>query len=624
MHTKQLYNFIMKKSYFLYFKIALLSILLALTFTNPFIIHADNDVIDFNWPSDDVKIYTATEQEYKPTPNKDHIELAYIESTGTQCIDTRIKATELYELELDVTPKAIQSSVSIFKKYLSSTLDNFTISTFHTTTGLYLRNRGVEKFTHDSGKVSNNERHLISIHNNVMKVDDDVFSNNVVTPLGTDNYNVYLLSTKDQAYKLEAQVQGLKMWGATQELVRDFIPVLTLVDLDAEYNIDNITPINKNKVCLYDRVSGKYFLNSGTGEFIASPPVKTFPDGNEYGLLECIISNGSQSIDTGIKGNEIYEFELDINPMPKKSGTSGIFKSYISSATDNFTVGTFTNQTGLYLRNRTLERFATNSGVITTNERHNVSIFGNEMKIDTTVVSNAVTTPLGTDTSNVFLLGTPDLAAGRFLEAKVYSLKIWGASNQLLRNYIPVIRCLDNKAGMYDLENDRFYPCANSSNNFSYETSTDFYSLKEDNTITYKATDRGEYTSTIELTKFGELYFDDTNLSHSWIIENNKFISPVHDYVGTYNGKEHTVSIDSTINNQIGDDITTNTKILFSDDNGLTYTLANPPKYKKVGTYTVYYKITPINDPDKYDVLESTAKVIIRKAKITIPRTGVK
>lgn len=57
-------------------------------------------------------------------------------------------------------------------------------------------------------------------------------------------------------------------------------------------------------VGLYDKVSGQFLTNQGTGELIAGPAV-TIPE--EYTELEYIQSSGSQYIDTGIIGDNTLE-----------------------------------------------------------------------------------------------------------------------------------------------------------------------------------------------------------------------------------------------------------------------------------------------------------------------------
>ena len=77
-------------------------ILMLLTIVNPFVVCAD-DSISFSWPSDNIKVFNNSEQKYEPIPNKDHIELAYIESTWNQGINTLIPSNTINHYNLDFT-----------------------------------------------------------------------------------------------------------------------------------------------------------------------------------------------------------------------------------------------------------------------------------------------------------------------------------------------------------------------------------------------------------------------------------------------------------------------------------------------------------------------------------------
>ena len=98
-----------------------------------------------------------------------------------------------------------------------------------------------------------------------------------------------------------------------------------------------------------------------------------------------------------------------------------------------------------------------------------------------------------------------------------------------------------------------------------------------------------------------KLYLDDNHKDYiserTLEITSNAIVNNSKDYEGEYDGKEHTIDID--IDLDVYD-------IKYSTDN-VSFNLTSLPKYKDVGEYTIYYKVTA----DGYEEYKSSNKVKI-------------
>lgn len=182
-------------------------------------------------------------------------ELEYLESTGTQWIDTGLRLTENSKLEMLVSHFDTSVNRKTFGSRSSATQNNFSVvsgpvgGTMSIVTDFdnYKNNR--------LAHVINGDEFLeISISKEKLKINN---SEQEISTYGafTTPGNAYLFDcsgTYPNGYTpAEMRLYYCKVYD-NDTLVRDFIPVL---DWDS-------VP------CLYDKVSGEQFYNQGTGEFL--------------------------------------------------------------------------------------------------------------------------------------------------------------------------------------------------------------------------------------------------------------------------------------------------------------------------------------------------------------------
>lgn len=216
--------------------------------------------------------------------------LTYIEGTGTQYIDTLFTPDNNSSVEMEVSfSTAPTDTNALFGSRISATSRNFSIMKpqGYTLTFYY------DTFWNSSLTPSANVRYKFKMDKENAYIDGTLVhtfssatftcpSNAVIWGLRTD-------ATKNLSGKFK--LYSCRFWD-DGVLVRDFIPVKDDNDV----------------VCLYDNVSGTYYYNAGSGNFIA---------GAEY--LEDLLSNQ----------------QLDFNNWTKVAGNITFSNSYDSSGNVN-------------------------------------------------------------------------------------------------------------------------------------------------------------------------------------------------------------------------------------------------------------------------------------------------
>ena len=223
--------------------------------------------------------------------NAQYTPLKYIESTGTQYIDTGIAPKLNYTIETGFQAINVPSGES----WLYAVWE---------TSGFRC---GIEKGAYDAtrgftySQTTNGTGYMDGYGVNTIK---DYTLNAYLFSQNENNTAKYTSTSK---YKLFY----CKIWDANHILLRDFIPVL---------DSDGIA-------CLYDNVSQNYFYNKGTGNFIAGKVIE----------LESVESTGSQYIDTGIIPDTTTTFEICAEATtPLTQEDACLFGSRTNNGTDEY------------------------------------------------------------------------------------------------------------------------------------------------------------------------------------------------------------------------------------------------------------------------------------------------
>ncbi len=196
-----------------------------------------------------------------------YTELEYIQSTGTQWIDTGIKGNMSYKYEIDF--QQIDSSQyrnwGAFNQQSYSGGPNMS---FTYTSGFSVRwtVSGNEVQQVDKISAINANRHKIIIDNGNVTWDgvskgrstghQDNYQLNYNLFLGTINPGGTTPTTN-----AKSKYYSYKVWNTDGNLIQNFIPAKN----------------SSGVVGMYDTVSGNFFTNAGTGSFIAGPVVPETP-----------------------------------------------------------------------------------------------------------------------------------------------------------------------------------------------------------------------------------------------------------------------------------------------------------------------------------------------------------
>jgi hypothetical protein len=196
---------------------------------------------------------------FGPSPQqiipREYTQLEYIESTGTQYIDTGITPTNTTTTEVNFKYNELNGG-TIFAALQSNGRNYYGIGT--STTPQYRLWYGSGGAPWVLSGTPDLNRHVAKLQNKSFYLDDILIAS---SPLSTEqNVNMYLFGA-NLARALyapsKANIYEAKIWSGTG-LVRNFIP--------ARRNSDGM-------LGMYDTVSNTFFTNDGTGEFIAGPVV---------------------------------------------------------------------------------------------------------------------------------------------------------------------------------------------------------------------------------------------------------------------------------------------------------------------------------------------------------------
>ena len=217
-----------------------------------------------------------------------YTELEYIESTGTQYIDTGIvnwNNTLEYEIKLSIEPQAnVKTYFGCYDEWSTSKNNVPNISTW---TNYKVASNFRAGYSSNSGTdigISNGQTGTISLKGNTISWSEGTSTSFDRGYDFTVSSSIFLFAQHANTGTTEfatTKIYRAKFW-LNGELIRDFRPML-------DYN---------NVACMFDMVTGKCFYNRGTGAFITGPEVY-----KSSIVLTDAITNGLT--DLQLKGSEV-------------------------------------------------------------------------------------------------------------------------------------------------------------------------------------------------------------------------------------------------------------------------------------------------------------------------------
>ena len=185
-----------------------------------------------------------------------YCEVEYLESTGTQYIDTGVKANKTQVV--DIVAICLQPGF-LFGSRLRINNDQSSVIFEDTSDGLLGVTYG-NKYIARSIKFTTNTEYKIHIENKNTIINNVNYNNEYGSSYFSGNMFLFTINNGGSAHLGSYAVNRIKSFSVKEEgtLVRDFIPVRVG---DVGY--------------MYDRVSGQLFRNAGTGAFIIGPDKTT-------------------------------------------------------------------------------------------------------------------------------------------------------------------------------------------------------------------------------------------------------------------------------------------------------------------------------------------------------------
>lgn len=192
-------------------------------------------------------------------PTTEYTELAYLESTGTQCINLGLLSTAQSKIDIEFSFTSMSSNTAVFGGRSSSSSRTFTLFLIASSNSFRFDFNG-QKTVASSNELtwSTNAKYRFSWNGtqaDVTNVDTgEVTSMAFAAGTTFTEYPIHLFCVNAKG-TLASFMQGR---------------IYRCIYTDGTTTVDLIPVLDKDGVaCMYDKVSEQYFYNAGTGSFIA-------------------------------------------------------------------------------------------------------------------------------------------------------------------------------------------------------------------------------------------------------------------------------------------------------------------------------------------------------------------
>ena len=354
--------------------------------------------------------------------------LEYIQSSGTQRINTGIKPNQDTRVIMDVL---VLDSQTVEGHLCSVTGRYYYVVSFTPTISTWWRTRyGSSNLATFSASINNRGRLTIDKNKNVTTILGEsitlaksTFQMSLDMPFLCRNangkYNAYISA---RLYSCQIYDDGT--------LVRNYIPCQT----------------TSGEIGLWDEVNSVFYGNAGTGTFTAGPIVVSQ---SEITKLEYIQSSGTQYINTGFKPNNNTRVVMDLLYTGNES-ISNEFGAWNSSNNASFICLT-TGKNNLYpFYGNTSKQVSANRTV-----RHTVDMDKNVVKMNGTTMITFDQMSFQCIYPMFLCCFNNAGATENMTSMRIYSCQIYD-NGTLIRNYIPA-KLSDGTVGLYDKLNGLLY-----------------------------------------------------------------------------------------------------------------------------------------------------------------------
>lgn len=347
----------------------------------------------------------------------------YIESTGTQWIDTGVKATENTKVDVQFQYLSNSGGQQVISMYTTWIDDGFAISSDII---------AFDEQLHYHNLREDGKWHEVVLDKGKCYIDNALKA--TLTSNGFVTQKTLTMFARDGQERLTGRISYCKIY-ESDVLIRDFIPV-----------------VDKNGVaCMYDKVHGQFYYNQGTGDFIAAE--------TSHVEVEYLESTGTQYIDTKISDANGFKTEMTI--MYTDYYTSGYMACIGCHESASPWKANFIRIYDSSLWNLgavDMPMYTSPTGV--TNQQYFIegsTLVGNSyLIIDGSPILSSSSTE-ERSLNNVLLFGlNAGSSPAQCSKMKLYSCKIYNNNNIIIRDYIPV-RDKNNVPCLYDKVEGKYY-----------------------------------------------------------------------------------------------------------------------------------------------------------------------
>lgn len=376
--------------------------------------------------------YKPIEVEQKTSVLPDgYTEIEYIQSSGSQYINTKIKPNQNSRVVVDATlVSQADASVGLFGvRDVNGANAASKFIFWSTQTGTQVRSDFFGTAANATSNISIIGKR-VSVDKNktictVKQEDIDsvlaTLSSQAATGQCTQDMYLFGVNTVGEAgYFCSAKLYSCQIYD-NEVLSRHFIPCISPTD----------------QVGLYDTVTNTFYKNSGSGNFIAGP-TKVFTQ------LEYIQSSGSQYIYTGVNPNQ--DIRIDLKLSTSQTGSHTMVGSDISWTENGFGIGV----TFAHYGSQTHSDLVLNDGNI-----HTVSLNKNVLYIDNVAIHTFTEQSFSVDFPIVLFANNRNGSIQETTALTLYSCDIYSGST-LIRHFIPCKR-ESGTVCLYDTVQSQFY-----------------------------------------------------------------------------------------------------------------------------------------------------------------------
>lgn len=376
-----------------------------------------------------------------------YTQLEYIESTGTQYIDTGVvpngKMRVVCDFQLTKVNPGFAGVFGSRGDAASGYPGRFVLWSASDTWRDDYNDSNVEFGAADTN------RHSVDKNANVTEFDEVSVATHAESSF-SGNCSIYAFCANTGG-SIAQNKTSMRMWSCKiytgDTLERDYAPCRR--DSDGE-------------IGLFDKVSQTFFANAGTGDFLAGADIpssdRILPAG--YTQLAYIAGTGSQYLDTGMSAPTGFSADVDFTIDGSSSSLVGVFGSLLTGEpyARNYLCVQANNSAwdvGAY-------DFKTVPATITAGTRYHAAFCNVSGSIEVVINDQTVTdaefaTSAVRCSDSVYLFGLNYGSTPLPMTGKVYSAKFRpGVSGDWTVNLVPCKRDSDGAVGMYDIVSQQF------------------------------------------------------------------------------------------------------------------------------------------------------------------------